>query len=213
LSTWKNSIIFFHFDLALLGLVILSGILFGLVALLFAMLSARVKKISHSLIKMRWMIPALGGIIIILLTFVIGNTDYLGLGVSNPNPHAVTILSCFRPGGATHFSWLWKMLFTVITLGTGFKGGEVTPLFFIGAALGNAIAWISGAPVDLMAGVGFIAVFAGATNTPVACTMMGVEIFGGEYLIYFAVACFTSYYFSGQSGIYTSQRISISKIK
>jgi H+/Cl- antiporter ClcA len=93
----------------------------------------------------------------------------------------------------------------------GFKGGEVTPLFFIGAALGNTIAMLTGAPVDLMAGLGFIAVFAGATNTPIACTLMGAELFGGEHILYYAVACFTAYYFSGHSGIYNSQRLAVSK--
>jgi H+/Cl- antiporter ClcA len=104
------------------------------------------------------------------------------------------------------------LLFTAVTLSTGFKGGEVTPLFFIGAALGNTIAVLTGAPVDLMAGLGFIAVFAGATNTPIACTIMGVELFGADHLLYYAVACFTAYYFSGHSGIYHSQRIAVSKV-
>jgi H+/Cl- antiporter ClcA len=107
---------------------------------------------------------------------------------------------------------LWKLLFTAITLGTGFKGGEVTPLFFIGAALGNTVAALSGAPVDLMAGLGFIAVFAGATNTPIACTIMGIELFGAGNTLYYAVACFTAYYFSGHSGIYHSQRVAVSKV-
>jgi H+/Cl- antiporter ClcA len=93
----------------------------------------------------------------------------------------------------------------------GFKGGEVTPLFFIGAALGNTIATLTGAPVDLLAGLGFIAVFAGATNTPIACTLMGVELFGGSHVLYYAIACFTAYYFSGHSGIYHAQRIAVSK--
>jgi H+/Cl- antiporter ClcA len=109
------------------------------------------------------------------------------------------------------WSWFWKLLLTAITLSTGFKGGEVTPLFFIGAALGNTLAVWMGAPVDLMAGLGFIAVFSGATNTPLACTLMGVELFGSNHLIYYAVACFTAYYFSGHSGIYGSQRIAVSK--
>lgn len=91
------------------------------------------------------------------------------------------------------------------------QGGEVTPLFFIGATLGNALAVWMGAPIDLLAGLGFIAVFAGATNTPLACTLMGVELFGAENLIYYAIACFTAYYFSGHSGIYGSQRVAVSK--
>jgi H+/Cl- antiporter ClcA len=70
---------------------------------------------------------------------------------------------------------------------------------------------LSGSPVDLFAGLGFIAVFAGATNTPLACTLMGVELFGSNNVVYFAVACFTAYYFSGHSGIYGSQRVAVSK--
>ena len=86
-------------------------------------------------------------------------------------------------------------------------------MFFIGAALGNTIAIITGAPVDLFAAIGFIAVFAGATNTPLACTIMGVELFGGEHILYFAIACFAAYYFSGHAGIYQSQHIGHSKLK
>jgi H+/Cl- antiporter ClcA len=104
------------------------------------------------------------------------------------------------------------LLFTALTIGTGFKGGEVTPLFFIGAALGNTLAVLMGAPVDLMAGLGFIAVFAGATNTPIACTFMGIELFGADNALYYAIACFTAYYFSGHAGIYSAQRIGVSKV-
>ena len=109
------------------------------------------------------------------------------------------------------WSWAWKLLFTAITLGSGFKGGEVTPLFFIGATLGHALALALGAPVDLFAGLGFIAVFAGATNTPLACTMMGVELFGAHHTVYFAVACFIAYLFSGHAGIYSGQRRGVAK--
>jgi H+/Cl- antiporter ClcA len=123
----------------------------------------------------------------------------------------VTILSAFTAGGAQPWSWAWKLLFTAVTLAAGFKGGEVTPLFFIGAALGNTLAVFFGAPVDLFAGLGFIAVFAGATNTPLACTVMGIELFGAHYTVYFAVACFVAYYFSGHSGIYSAQRIGAGK--
>lgn len=203
---------YFHFDLLLLLKAILGGVAFGLAGYLFAELSHTIKNYSNRLIKIKWLIPATGGVIIIVFTYILGTQDYLSLGVSNPDPNAVSILSCFNAGGATHFSWLWKLLFTAITLGTGFKGGEVTPLFFIGAALGNTIATLTGAPVDLMAGLGFIAVFAGATNTPIACTFMGIELFGTENALYYAVACFTAYYFSGHSGIYHAQRIGVSKV-
>jgi H+/Cl- antiporter ClcA len=203
---------FLQFDLSLLLKVIVAGVIFGLVGMGFAETSHAIKKYSNRLIPVKGLVPVLGGLLVIGLTFAVGTRDYLGLGVIAEHPGSVTIPSCFRAGGATAFSWLWKLLFTAITLGTGFKGGEVTPLFFIGAALGNTLAIISGAPVDLLAGLGFIAVFAGATNTPVACTLMGVELFGGEHILYYAVACFTAYYFSGHSGIYTAQRLGVAKV-
>ncbi|MGC4232342.1 MAG: voltage-gated chloride channel family protein [Niabella sp.] len=211
-ETGTVSLRVFHFDFLLLIKAIIAGAAFGLAGYMFARLSHTIKNYSNKWIRIKWLIPAIGGLIIILFTYVLGTEDYLSLGVTNPNEGSVSIVSCFSPGGATHFSWLWKLLFTAITLGTGFKGGEVTPLFFIGAALGNTIATLTGAPVDLMAGLGFIAVFAGATNTPIACTIMGVELFGADNVLYYAVACFTAYYFSGRSGIYHAQRIEVSKI-
>ena len=201
-----------HFDLSLLWKVILAGILFGLAGFAFAEISHTIKNYSNRWIKTKWLIPVVGGAIIIGFTYALGTQDYLSLGIIGKDPGSVTILTCFHPGGATTYSWLWKLLFTAITLGTGFKGGEVTPLFFVGAALGNTIATLTGAPVDLLAGLGFIAVFAGATNTPIACTIMGAELFGTEHLLYYAIACFTAYYFSGHSGIYHAQRVAVSKV-
>lgn len=203
--------LFLHVDWLLLLKVIAAGICFGITGYLFAELSHTIKNYSNRFTRIKWLIPFTGGLLIITLVFLLGTRDYLGLGVTNPNAGGISIVSSFSPGGATYFSWFWKLLFTAITIGTGFKGGEVTPLFFIGAALGNTLAIISGAPVDLMAGLGFIAVFAAATNTPVACTFMGVELFGGDYVLYYAIVCFTAYYFSGHSGIYLSQRIGVPK--
>lgn len=201
-----------HFDFILIAKIALSGIVFGLVSYFFAELSHIIKFYSQKLIPIKWLIPFIGGLIVVFLTFLIGKNDYLGIGVTSPDTHVVTIVSAFHAGGADTFSWFWKLVFTVITLSMGFKGGEVTPLFFIGATLGNTLAIYLGAPIDLLAGLGFIAVFAGATNTPIACTMMGVELFGGDYVLYYAIACFMAYYFSGHSGIYQAQRVSISKI-
>lgn len=202
----------FGIDYLLIGKTVIAGIAFGLTAFLFGEMQHGIKDWSNRLIKIKWLIPALGACIIIGLTFLLGTRDYLGLGVYSENPNGVSIVNAFNQGGVDSWSWLWKLLFTAITLGTGFKGGEVTPLFFIGAALGNTLAWVSGAPVDLFAALGFIAVFAGATNTPIACTIMGVELFGGEHILYYAIACFMAYYFSGHSGIYSAQRNRNSKI-
>lgn len=191
--------------------VVLAAVAFGLASVLFAELVHGIGAIFKRSISRPWLRPMLGGVLIIALTYLLGNRDYLGLGVISPDPHGVTILSCFSPNGATPWSWWWKLLFTVVALGSGFKGGEVTPLFFIGAALGNALALTMNAPVDLFAALGFIAVFAGASNTPLACTLMGIELFGSQHTLYFAMACFVSYLSSGHSGIYLSQRIATPK--
>jgi H+/Cl- antiporter ClcA len=198
-------------DFRLLGLTVVAAAVFGLVSQFFSELIHFLQQGWKKIIAYAPLRPAAGGVIIIVLTYLLGTRDYLGLGVHSPLPHAVTILSAFNPGGAGAWSWWWKILFTAVTLSAGFKGGEVTPLFFIGATLGNALAVLFGAPVDLFAGLGFIAVFAGASNTPLACTIMGVELFGSHFAVYFAVACFVAYYFSGHSGIYLSQRVGVSK--
>lgn len=201
----------FHFDLWLLGKVVLAGMAFGLASLLFSEIAHGIQKPFKKYIKFPPLRPVLGGLVVIAGVYALGTRDYLGIGVTNPVPGGVSIVSAFQADGAHTWSWLWKILFTCVTLGCGFKGGEVTPLFFIGATLGNTLAWVFNAPVDLFAGLGFIAVFAGSTNTPLACTVMGIELFGAQNTVYFATACFIAYYFSGHSGIYLSQRVGIPK--
>ncbi|MBN9300096.1 MAG: voltage-gated chloride channel family protein [Filimonas sp.] len=198
-------------NLWLLAKTIIAGIAFGLASFLFIATVHRLKSTWQAVIKIEWLIPVAGAALIILLCFLLQTNDYLGLGVTSNNANGVSIVSSFAPGGATSWSWFWKLLFTAITLSSGFKGGEVTPLFFIGAALGNTLATIFHVPIDLFAGLGFIAVFAGATNTPLACTIMGVELFGGEHILLYAVACFTAYLFSGHASIYNAQKIEILK--
>ncbi|MGI4804585.1 MAG: voltage-gated chloride channel family protein [Janthinobacterium lividum] len=203
---------YISFDLLLLAKVIIASALFGLASYVFSILVHEIKAFFNNLFSRKWLIPFLGGLIIIGLTYLLGKPDYLSLGVDAQYPGAITIPSAFHAGGSDTWSWFWKTIFTTLTLGTGFKGGEVTPLFYIGATLGNTLSMLLNAPVSLFAALGFIAVFAGATNTPLACTFMGIELFGGEHALLFAVACFTAYFFSGHSGIYSSQRIGVSKI-
>ncbi|MGY5453485.1 voltage-gated chloride channel family protein [Agarivorans sp. MS3-6] len=200
-----------HVDLWLLGKVLLASIAFGLTGFLFGEAVFMFKDIFKHLFKNPYLIVVIGALIVIGLVHLIGHQDYIGLGVNSSREGGVSIISAFNEGGAEWYSWMLKLLLTAITLAAGFKGGEVTPLFFIGATLGNTLAWVMGAPVDLFAALGFIAVFAAATNTPLACTIMGVELFGSDHLLYFAVACFVAYYFSGHTGIYSSQRIAVPK--
>lgn len=192
--------------LQLAGLIIWAAITFGWASRIFWTLTHEFQRLGERLVPAAWLRPALGGLALIALTFAIGTRDYLGLGVSSSDPSAVTLLSAFQPGGATAWSWAWKLLFTAVTLGFGFKGGEVTPLFIIGATLGHAIAVACGAPVDLFAALGFVAVFAAATKTPLACTLLGIELFGADHAVALAVACFIAYLSSGRGGIYRAQR-------
>ncbi|RYE91121.1 MAG: hypothetical protein EOO37_01190, partial [Cytophagaceae bacterium] len=130
-------------------------------------------------------------------------TRYEGLGVP-------VIVEAFQhPLGFQDFAL--KLALTALTLGAGFKGGEVTPLFFIGAALGSALAPVVPLPVALLAGMGFVGVFSGAANTPLACLFMGLELFGTHAGIYLGLACVVAYLFSGHSGIYTAQQVGYPK--
>lgn len=194
------------FNLPLVFKVVIASVAFGLVSYLFAVMVHQIKAGFLKIFKVQWLIPVAGGLIIIALTYALGKPDYLSLGVDAEYPGSITIPSAFYANGADTWSWLWKTVYTTITLATGFKGGEVTPLFYIGATLGNTLAALMNSPAGLFAGLGFIAVFAGATKTPLACTLMGVELFGSHYLVLFAIACFTAYFFSGHRGIYSSQQ-------
>ncbi|MFT3976600.1 MAG: DUF190 domain-containing protein [Sphingomonas bacterium] len=194
----------------LLAKAALAGVAFGLASLLFAEANHKLGALFKRFIPFGPLRPFVGGIAVIGLVYALGTRDYLGLGVWSPDPSAPTIAGFFA-APVDHWSWLLKLVFTVVTLSAGFKGGEVTPLFFIGAALGNALGGLLGAPIDLFAGIGFVAVFAGASNTPLACTIMGIELFGATNAVPIAVACFVAYLCSGHNGIYLSQRIAVPK--
>lgn len=188
----------------------IAGVAFGLAGLLFAEANHALGGLLKRLFPYGPLRAAIGGVAVIGLVYLFGTRAYLGLGVWTSIPGDPTVAGFFT-GPVDPWSWALKILFTVVTLSAGYKGGEVTPLFFIGAALGNALSGILHVPVDLFAGLGFIAVFAGAANTPLACTIMGVELFGSTNTVPMAVACFVAYLCSGHSGIYLSQRIAVPK--
>jgi H+/Cl- antiporter ClcA len=203
----------YHVDPLILGKVILASIAFGVAGALFASCSHRVSDLFVRFIPKAPLRPVVGGLIIIALVYAIGTRDYLGLGDWSNRSGAITLPAMFTSQEIPATAWLWKLIFTVITLSSGFKGGEVTPLFFIGAALGNVLAGPLGLPSDLLAAIGLIAIFAGATNTPLASTLLGVELFGAENSVYFAAACIVAYRFSGKTGIYSSQRPGVAKFQ
>jgi H+/Cl- antiporter ClcA len=196
----------------LLFFIVLAAVFLGWVARLFGWLTHTIATKSSALMgEGSYLIPIAGGLVIVALSFLPGGNDYLGLGVSAQHAGGVSIIAAFASAGVVPWAWLLKLVFTAVTLGTGFKGGEVTPLFFIGATLGSAFAIYTGMPVGLFAAIGFIAVFAAAANTPLACVVMGVELFGAEPVVYFAIACGIAWLSSGHTGIYHSQRIGIAK--
>lgn len=176
-----------------------AGAAFGLAGWFFAQTTHALGNLGKRYIKRPEMRPFAGGLIVTAAVFGLGTTKYIGLGLP-------TIAAAFTQK-LPWYDFLVKSLFTSVTLGAGFKGGEVTPLFFVGATLGNALSHLLPLSASLLAGMGFVAVFGGAANTPIASTLMAMELFGPEAGAFAAIACVGSYLFSGHSGIYRSQRI------
>lgn len=182
---------------------ILAGITFGICAAGFSKGLHWAGSFFKSKIQYPPFRPIAGGIIIVLAVFAMGTTRYIGLGIP-------VIVESFEKQ-LPLYDFALKMIFTIVTLSAGFKGGEVTPLFFIGATLGSALSLFIPLPFGLLAGMGFVAVFAGATNTPLACIIMGIELFGAECGVYVAIACIVSYLLSGHNSIYGQQKIGDAK--
>lgn len=141
-----------------------------------------------------------GGVAVVLMWQLVGTTDYLGLGVP-------MILRAFEDPALPAYAFALKALFTAVTIGAGFLGGEVTPLFFIGAALGSVMGRWMGVPIDLAAGVGLAAAFGCASNAPIALSIMAVELLGAAVLPHVAVVAVLAFVLTGARGIYGAQRL------
>ncbi len=191
-------------ELRLLGAVALAAVLFGLTSVVFSELTDAIRGLQHRFVSWAPARPIVGGVAVIGLTLLVGSTDYLGLSLP-------LIEQSLTGGDLLAGAFALKLLFTAVTLGSGFQGGEVTPLFVIGATLGATLGGLLGVPPDLLAAVGFVAVFAAATNTPLACTIMGVELFGVGALPYLALGCVIAYVCSSHRGIYATQRVDTPK--
>lgn len=177
--------------------VVFAGILFGLTSLSFSKIVHFWGDFFKRTIAYPPLRPVVGGAVLAVCIWLLGTTRHIGLGVP-------TIVASFTEPLAS-YDFVLKLLLTTFTLGAGFKGGEVTPLFFIGATLGNALSAFVPLPMALLAGMGFVSVFAGATNTPIACTLMGMELFGAECGVFIALSSVIAYLFSGHSSIYSAQ--------
>ena len=173
-------------------------------AVFCAVLHITEKKLDE-LVKNPWLRAFLGGLVLLGLSLLTGG-DYNGAGMG-------VIANAIEKGQAAPEAFLWKMLFTAITLAVGFKGGEVVPSFFVGAAFGCVFGPLLGIPAGFSAAAGLITVFCGAVNCPLASVFLAVELFGADGLLFYALACGLSFVFSGYSGLYSSQRILYDKLK
>jgi H+/Cl- antiporter ClcA len=144
-------------------------------------------------------------LVIIGLTIILQSSAYSGAGVN-------LIEEAFA-GTSPKLAFLWKIIFTVITLGAGFKGGEIVPSFAIGATFGCLFGTLFGLPLSLCAAVGMVSVFCGVTNCPISSLMIGFELFGFESMKYLLIGVAISYVLSGYSGLYSEQTILDSKFK
>ena len=192
-------------SLAVFVKVLFASILFGLVAILFSEMIHFFKRVFPKYIKNPYFRPVLGGLIVIVLTYAVQTNIYNGIGTE-------TIKNSFSTK-VPALAFLGKIVFTSISLGSGFQGGEVTPLFYAGSTFGNFLAPILNLPIGFLAALGLIGVFSGASNAPIACFILGVEMFGSEGLLFFFVSAIISYIFSGHHGIYTSQLVATAKSK
>jgi H+/Cl- antiporter ClcA len=186
-----------HITTWLLLAMAMAGVVFGLTARTFAVSTHALGAWMKQRIAYAPLRPLLGGGVVAGLVLIFHADRYIGLGIP------VIVEAFTQPLPVTDFAG--KMAFTIASLGAGFKGGEVTPLFYIGATLGNALAPVLHVPFALLAAVGFVAVFAGAANTPLASTFMAMELFGADVGVFAALACTTSYWCSGHTGIYRAQ--------
>ena len=179
--------------------LIIFGLLFGLTSRLFSQSLHFLKKLGQTYCPNPLIRIGLGSLIVVMLIFNFHGLRYSGISLE--------LLRDAFNGQAAPFDFMYKLALTVLSLGSGFQGGEVTPLFEIGATLGSNLALLSDLPIGFVAALGFIGVFAGASNTPVASFVMGVEIFGFDAALSMLLICLLSYSLSGRRGIYTSQNI------
>ncbi len=180
--------------------VILLGILCGVLAVLFCSLMHKTAHALGAWIPNPYIRVFAGGCAIVILSLLLGTGDYNGAGTH-------MIEQSFNGSGIIWCAFIIKMFFTAITIGSGFKGGEIVPTLFIGATFGCVVGPVIGLPGGMAAAVAMIALFCGVVNAPLASIILAIELFGTGDIVYFAVACAVSYVCSGYHSLYSSQTI------
>lgn len=180
------------------------AILCALVCIFFCSIMRRTRRTFAERVKNDYLRIVIGALLVIGLTWMIGTPQYNGVGITG-------ILNALA-GKATGSEFFWKALFTAITLGVGFKGGEIVPAFFIGATFGCVVGPLLGLPAPLSAALGLVGVFCGTVNCPLTSFVLSIELFGSDHLLLFAIVCGITYALSGYYSLYGTQRIVYSKI-
>ena len=184
----------------------------GLLAIACALLSMAFCELMHKTnhlykkyLPNQYLRVLAGAAILIVLTLLVGSRDYNGAGGN--------IIEEALAGHAVPYAFLLKMLFTAITLGAGFRGGEIVPTFFVGATFGCAAAPLLGLDPAFGGAIGMIALFCGVTNCPLASIFLSIELFGSSHVLFFALACALSYLLSGKFSLYSAQKLVYSKLE
>ncbi len=193
-------------EAGLLVRVCILAVACAVVSMVFCIAMHKTEQFASTKIKNGYLRTAVGGVIVIALTLIAGSDSYNGTGTD-------VIASALGEGKAPTWGFLWKIVFTAVTIGFGFKGGEIVPTMFIGAVLGCTVGPLLGIPAQFAAAIALVAVFCGAVNCPIASIILSVELFGSGELLYFALACGISYMLSGYFGLYSSQKIMYSKTR
>ena len=181
------------------------AILCALVSILFCTAIKKCEHYSEKLLHNNYVRALVGGGIIVLLTVVLRTTDYNGAGMD--------VITNAMNGQARPEAFILKIIFTAITIAAGFKGGEIVPTFFIGSTFGCVAGSLLGLNPGFGAAIGFVALFCGVVNCPLASIMLALEIFGADSILVFALACGVSFMMSGYYGLYGSQKIVYSKLE
>lgn len=179
---------------------IVFGAVVALVTTAFIELTHRIKALGERHAPRLPVRMFFGGLAVVVLWKIVGTSDYLGLGVP-------MIQRAFEDPKLPVYAFALKLVFTAVTIGSGFLGGEVTPLFFVGAALGSVLARLFGIPIELGAGVGLAAVFAASSNTPLALSIMAMELLGRGVFPHVVIVCVVAYLLAGHRSIYPAQRL------
>lgn len=186
-----------YLNFKVISIVLISSLLFGLSARIFIFLHLQIMKLYQKLNIHDFVRPLIGGSLLVVLYLWEGSYIYIGLGIETiqyamENPVSFQV-------------FLFKIIFTAMTLASGFKGGEFTPLVFIGVTLASFLSTQVGIPIELMTSLGFAAVFASASKTPIACSIMACEIFGFGILPLVLISCFIATIACGKASIYKNQ--------